>query len=269
MARLATTSDAFNAVAEPQRRHILDLLAQGERSVNEIAALLELKQPQVSNHLRVLREVELVSVRELGQQRLYRLQGEGLKPVHDWVKPFEHLWRERFDRLADYLKEWQTQGDRMQKITPFLWFDDNAEEAANFYVSVFKNSKILSVTRQQKDGPHPEGATFTVSFQLDGQEFTALNGGPHFIFTEAISLFVNCETQEEVDELWEKLTEGGEESRCGWLRDKYGLSWQIIPTILGELLQDKDPTKSGRVMQAMLQMSKIDIKALQQAYDAA
>ncbi|MFZ1242216.1 VOC family protein [Candidatus Amarolinea dominans] len=157
----------------------------------------------------------------------------------------------------------------MQKITPFLWFDDNAEEAANFYVSVFKNSKILSVTRQQKDGPHPEGATFTVSFQLDGQEFAALNGGPHFIFTEAISLFVNCETQEEVDELWEKLTEGGEESRCGWLRDKYGLSWQIIPTILGELLQDKDPTKSGRVMQAMLQMSKIDIKALQQAYDAA
>ena len=148
----------------------------------------------------------------------------------------------------------------MQKITPFLWFDTQAEEAMNFYVSVFKNSKILSVS------PGPDGKVMTGTFQLDGQEFMALNAGPQFPFTEAISFFVHCETQAEVDELWAKLTEGGEESRCGWLKDKFGLSWQIIPAVLGELLQDKDPEKAGRVMQAMLQMSKIDIKTLQQAY---
>ena len=149
----------------------------------------------------------------------------------------------------------------MQKITPFLWFDNNAEEAMNFYVSIFKNSKILSVSRG------PNGEVFTGTFALDGQEFMALNGGPHFTFTEAISLFVHCESQQEVDELWEKLTEGGEESRCGWLKDKFGLSWQIVPSILGELLQDPDPVKAGRVMQAMLQMGKIDIQALKRAYD--
>lgn len=151
----------------------------------------------------------------------------------------------------------------MQKIIPFLWFDNNAEEAINFYVSIFKNSKIISKT------PGPNGTLLTAEFQLEGQDFYALNGGPRFKFTEAISLFVNCQTQEEVDELWEKLSAGGEESMCGWLKDKYGLSWQIIPAVLGELLRDKDPEKAGRVMQAMLQMSKIDIKTLQQAYHQA
>jgi predicted 3-demethylubiquinone-9 3-methyltransferase (glyoxalase superfamily) len=155
----------------------------------------------------------------------------------------------------------------MRKITPFLWFDNNAQEAAEFYVSIFKNSKILSGAPHGNDGPHPEVTVSTVAFQLDGQEFIALNGGPYFTFSEAISLFVNCETQQEVDELWEKLTEGGEESSCGWLKDKFGLSWQIVPSVLGELLQDKDPAKSGRVMQAMLKMSKIDIQALRRAYD--
>ncbi|MCI0397583.1 MAG: VOC family protein [Chloroflexi bacterium] len=149
----------------------------------------------------------------------------------------------------------------MQKITPFLWFDNQAEEAMNFYVSIFKNSKILSVT------PGPNGTVMSVTFQLEGQEFMALNAGPQFKFTEAISFFVDCESQAEVDELWEKLTEGGEESRCGWLKDKYGLSWQIIPTALGEMLNDKDPEKSKRVMEAMLQMNKIDIKTLKQAYE--
>ncbi len=149
----------------------------------------------------------------------------------------------------------------MQKITPFLWFDGQAEEAMNFYVSIFKNSKILSTA------PGPNGMVMMGTFQLDGQEFHALNGGPMFKFTEAISLFVNCETQAEVDELWEKLSAGGEKSRCGWLKDKYGLSWQIIPTVLGKLMQDKDPEKAGRVMQAMLQMDKIDIASLQQAYE--
>ena len=156
----------------------------------------------------------------------------------------------------------------MQKITPFLWFDHQAEEAANFYVSVFKNSKILDISRYGEGGPGPEGTVMTVTFQLNGQEFTALNGGPIFKFTEAISFFVHCETQEEVDELWEKLSEGGEEGQCGWLKDKYGVSWQIIPAALMEMLQDKDPEKSKRVMEAMLQMRRIDIKALRRAYEA-
>jgi predicted 3-demethylubiquinone-9 3-methyltransferase (glyoxalase superfamily) len=139
----------------------------------------------------------------------------------------------------------------MKKITPFLWFDGKAEEAMNFYVSIFKNSKIVSANR----------------FQLDGQEFLALNGGPQFTFSPAVSFFVNCETQQEVDELWEKLSEGGEKGRCGWLKDKYGLSWQVIPSVLGEMLHDKDAEKAKRVRKAMLQMDKIDIKSLKQAYD--
>jgi predicted 3-demethylubiquinone-9 3-methyltransferase (glyoxalase superfamily) len=155
----------------------------------------------------------------------------------------------------------------MQKITPFLWFDDQAEEAMNFYVSIFKNSKILSVSRYGEAGPGQLGKVMTGTFQLNGQEFMALNGGPEFKFTEAVSLFVNCETQQEVDDLWAKLSEGGEEGQCGWLKDKYGLSWQIVPSILGELLNDKDAGKAQRVMQAMLQMHKIDISQLMQAYE--
>jgi predicted 3-demethylubiquinone-9 3-methyltransferase (glyoxalase superfamily) len=155
----------------------------------------------------------------------------------------------------------------MQKITPFLWFKDQAEEAMNFYTAIFKNSKISSVSRYGEGGPGPQGSVMTATFELDGQEFMALNGGPLFTFTEAISLFVNCETQAEVDELWEKLTEGGEESQCGWLKDKYGLSWQIVPSVLGELLNDPDAEKAGRVMNAMLQMKKIDIAGLRSAYE--
>ena len=155
----------------------------------------------------------------------------------------------------------------MPKITPFLWFDGKAEEAMNFYVSIFKNSKVGRVTRYGEAGPGPKGAVMSATFQLEGQEFMALNGGPQFTFTPAISFFVNCETQQEVDELWEKLSEGGQKDRCGWLKDKYGLSWQIIPSALGKMLGDKDPEKSKRVMEAMLQMDKIDIKGLQKAYE--
>jgi predicted 3-demethylubiquinone-9 3-methyltransferase (glyoxalase superfamily) len=154
----------------------------------------------------------------------------------------------------------------MQKIVPFLWFDGKAEEAMNFYASIFKNSKIGDVTRYGKAGPGPEGTVISATFELEGQKFYALNGGPQFAFTPAISFFVNCETQQEVDELWEKLSAGGQEQPCGWLQDKFGLSWQIIPTILGKLLGDKDPAKAQRVMQAMLQMKKIDIARLKQAY---
>ena len=155
----------------------------------------------------------------------------------------------------------------MQKIVPFLWFDGNAEEAMNFYVSVFKNSKVLSVTRYGEAGPGPKGTVMSCTFQLEGQDFYALNGGPQFKFTQAISLFVNCETQQEVDALWKKLSAGGREDQCGWLQDKYGLSWQIIPTALGRMLGDKDAKKANATMRAMLQMKKIDIKGLQQAHD--
>jgi predicted 3-demethylubiquinone-9 3-methyltransferase (glyoxalase superfamily) len=153
-----------------------------------------------------------------------------------------------------------------QKISPFLWFDGDAEEAANFYVSIFKTSEILSISRYGDAGPGPAGSVMTVSFRLEGLEFTALNGGPEFKFTEAVSFAIDCTSQAEVDELWEKLSEGGEPGPCGWLKDKFGLSWQIVPRVLIELLQDKDPEKANRVMQAMLQMSKIDIAKLEEAY---
>ena len=155
----------------------------------------------------------------------------------------------------------------MQTITPFLTFNDQAEEAVNYYVSIFKNSRVLSVSRYGEGGPGPKGSAMSVTFLLDGREYLALNGGPHFTFTDGFSLFVSCETQEEVDELWEKLSAGGEKGQCGWLKDKFGLSWQIIPTALGQLLGDKDPRKAQNVMQAMLQMTKIDIAALRHAYE--
>ncbi len=164
----------------------------------------------------------------------------------------------------------------MPKISPFLWFDDQAEEAAEFYVSVFNarpgssgDSEILGVSRYGEAGPGKPGSAMTVSFRLEGQEFTGLNGGPHHSFTEAVSFFVSCETQEEVDALWSALSDGGEEGRCGWLKDRYGLSWQIIPTALGELLGDQDPERAARAMQAMLQMTKIDIRGLRVAAEAA
>jgi len=157
----------------------------------------------------------------------------------------------------------------MQKITPFLWFDNKAEEAANFYVSIFKNSKVMNVVRYGEAGPGPKGSVMIATFQLDGQDFTALNGGPQFTFSPAVSFVVDCKTQQEVDELWERLSEGGEKMQCGWLKDKYGLSWQIVPSILPELMQTNDEKKSQNVMKAMLQMTKLDIQRLQQAYDEA
>lgn len=153
----------------------------------------------------------------------------------------------------------------MQKITPFLWFNNNAEEAMSFYSSIFKNSKVTAITRNGPQGPGPEGTLLTASFHLEGQEFVALNGGPMFKFTEAISFVVNCETQEEVDSFWEKLSEGGAESRCGWLKDKFGLSWQIVPVILPKLLSGEDKGKAQRAMNAMMQMGKIIIADLENA----
>jgi len=156
----------------------------------------------------------------------------------------------------------------MQKITPFLWFDGNAEEAMHFYVSVFKNSKIISAGRDGEETGEKE-PVMSVTFEIEGQEFIALNGGPHFTFSPAISFFVRCKTQQEVDELWEKLSEGGEKQRCGWLKDKYGISWQIIPTAFSEMMEDPDRARSERVFQAMLKMDKIDIEKLQRAYELA
>ena len=154
----------------------------------------------------------------------------------------------------------------MQKITTFLWFDTQAEEAANFYVSIFKNSKILSVTRWGDEGPGPKGSVLVVSFQLGGQEFQAMNGGPEFKFTEAISLLVNCENQQDVDYFWEKLSAGGQEIQCGWLKDKYGLCWQIVPKAMMEMLKDKDQAKVDRALKAMMPMIKLDIATLEAAY---
>ena len=152
-----------------------------------------------------------------------------------------------------------------QKISSFLWFDSNAEEAVNFYVSVFKNSRVRKTAHYGETGPGPKGSVMTVDFELDGQEFTALNGGPHFKFTEAISLVVHCKTQEEVDYFWEKLSAGGEIVECGWLKDKFGLSWQIVPDVLLELIQDDDPQRQERVMKAMMKMKKLDVAGIQQA----
>lgn len=155
----------------------------------------------------------------------------------------------------------------MQKITPFLWFDTQAEEAARFYTSIFPKSKINLVTRRGENEPGPAGSVMTVSFELEGQEFMSLNGGPVFHFTEAISFIINCETQAEVDEYWEKLSAGGEKGQCGWLKDKYGVSWQVVPTIMEKLMTGADPAKANRMMQAMLKMTKLVIAELQQAYD--
>jgi predicted 3-demethylubiquinone-9 3-methyltransferase (glyoxalase superfamily) len=153
----------------------------------------------------------------------------------------------------------------MQKITPFLWFDGRAEEAAELYTSLFKNSKVITVARYGEGGPGPKGSAMTVKFQLEGQEFVALNGGPHYHFTPAVSFVVDCKTQQEVDHFWSKLSQGGQEMPCGWVSDKFGLSWQVVPTVLPELLTDKDAAKAQRVMNAMMQMKKIDIAALQRA----
>ena len=153
-----------------------------------------------------------------------------------------------------------------QKITPFLWFDHQAEEAVGFYTSIFKDSKIGTVTRYGEAGPGPKGSVMTMGFELDGQEFVALNGGPHYQFTPAISFVINCESQEEVDHYWETLSAGGQEIQCGWLRDKYGVSWQVVPTVLIDMLHDKDAARAQRVMKAMLQMKKIDIARLEEAY---
>ncbi|MEO7989001.1 MAG: VOC family protein [Chryseolinea sp.] len=155
----------------------------------------------------------------------------------------------------------------MQKITPFLWFDGNAEEAMNFYTSIFKSAKVKSVSRYGEAGPGPKGSVMTANFELEGQEFIALNGGPLFKFTEAVSFVINCKTQKEVDMFWGKLSEGGQKSQCGWLKDKFGLSWQVVPTKLGKLMSGKDPVKSKRVMTAMLKMTKMEIDILQKAYD--
>jgi len=157
----------------------------------------------------------------------------------------------------------------MQNITPFLWFDGKAEEAMNFYVSIFKDSKVGSVTRCGESGPGPKGSVMSATFQLLGQDFIALNGGPMFTFSPAISFFVNCKTQQEVDDPWDKLSAGGEKQMCGWLKDKFGVSWQIIPTALGEMLSDPDPAISQSVMKAMMQMKKIDVEGLKRARQAA
>jgi len=206
-----------------------------------------------------------VTFEEQGIRTKMTLNHAGM-PDDENRKGAEQGWNESFDKLAGILKP-----AHMQKITPHLWFDDKAEEAVNFYVSIFKDSKIGNIARYGEEGSkisgRPKGSVMTISFRLAGQEFMALNGGPVFKFTEAISLVVNCETQEEIDDTWEKLSEGGEKGVCGWLKDRYGLSWQVVPAVLGEMMQDKDERKTQRVMAAILKMKKIDIETLKQAYE--
>ncbi len=218
-----------------------------------------------------LEMLSICSLVEQGGDTTVTIQWAPLNPTAEERRTFDAAhedmkrgWSGTFDQLADYLARGHDAGTH--KITPFLWFDNQAAEAAEFYVSIFKNSKIVSVNRYGEAGPGPKGSVMTVVFDLDGQRFIALNGGPHFKFTEAISFSVDCKTQEEVDEFWEKLGKGGQPGQCGWLKDKYGLPWQIVPTILSELLGDPDPAKAQRVTEAMLKMRKINIRTLQEAY---
>lgn len=184
------------------------------------------------------------------------------------MKTYEVTVKRTIDAAKHPFKRRCIPMQEVQKITPYLWFDNQAEEAINLYVSIFNNSKIVSETRYGEGGPFPAGSLMSATFELEGQQFMALNGGPNFKFNEAISLFVTCETQEEIDELWTKLTaNGGEEGRCGWLKDKFGVSWQIVPAVLGEMMNDKDSEKSHRAMQAMFQMNKLDINLLKEAYE--
>jgi len=204
-----------------------------------------------------------VTLEDVDGKTRMTLRHEGL-PASE-REPCSEGWHQSFDKLAESLITQEK--IRGQKITPFLWFDTQAEEAANFYVSVFKDAGIDAINRYGEAGPGPAGSVMVVSFRIEGQSFIALNGGPAFTFSPAISFVVNCETQAEVDALWEKLAEGGQTQQCGWLQDKYGVSWQIVPTVLGELLGDPDPVRANRVMQAMLQMTRLVIEDLRRAYD--
>ena len=237
----------FAALADPTRRAILAGLAAGE-------AFDQSWYPGEA--------VDTVVLVEQGGRTTLTVRYES-RAARDAVlkSRMEQGVAAGFDKLAALLTRWPGEETTMQKITPFLWFNGNAEEAMNFYVSIFRNSRVLSTM------PGPDGKLMGATFQLEGQEIKALNGGPQFSFTPAISLFVSCETQAEVDELWSRLTAGGSEEQCGWLKDRYGLSWQIIPNALGRMLGDKNREKAGRAMQAMLQMKKIDIAKMQQAFD--
>jgi predicted 3-demethylubiquinone-9 3-methyltransferase (glyoxalase superfamily)/DNA-binding transcriptional ArsR family regulator len=285
--------DVFQAIADPNRRAILTLLARQRLTLNGVADHFNISRPAISKHIKILSECGLLVIRKQGRERYCEVRPEKLSEVSAWVEQYRQIWEARLDRLDDYLQEVQKEGtvtaqgpqtsqvvlknqppfnvkkgDTMSKITPFLWFNDQAEEAMNLYVTLFKNSKVLEVSRYGEGGPGVPGSVMTASFELDGQRVLALNGGPYYTLNESFSFYVDCENQQEVDTLWEKLTAGGgQESMCGWLKDKYGLSWQIIPRALTEMLGDKDPVKAQRVMQAMLQMHKIDTRLLQQAYD--
>ena len=285
--------DVFQALADPNRRAILTLLARQRLTLNGVADHFSISRPAVSKHIKILSECGLLVIRQEGRERYCEVRPEKLSEVSAWVEQYRQIWEARLDRLDEYLQEVQKEGtvtaqgpqtsqvvsknqppfnvkkgDTMSKITPFLWFNDQAEEAMNLYVTLFKNSKVLEVSRYGEGGPGVPGSVMTASFELDGQRVMALNGGPYYTLNESFSFYVDCEDQQEVDTLWEKLIAGGgQESMCGWLKDKYGLSWQIIPRALTEMLGDQDPAKAQRVMQAMLKMHKIDTRLLQQAYD--
>lgn len=263
MDRLSTT---FAALADPTRRSILERLREGEAPVGELAEPFAISLPAVSRHLKVLAAAGLIVRGREAQWRPCRLDADPIREVAAWAAGFRGFWAGSFERL-DELPIIELGQDRrsermrqVQKIVTFLWFEDRAEEAMEFYVSLFPDSKVINVDRIP-------GGVVVGTFQMAGQEYMALQGGPMFKFTEAISLYVKCEDQADVDRLWSKLLEGGgQEQQCGWLKDRFGLSWQIIPDALTELMSDPDPAKSGRVMQAMLGMIKIDVEGLRRAH---
>lgn len=265
----------FFALADPTRRTILARLAAGEASVSELVEPFDMTQPAISKHLKVLERAGLVSVGRDGARRPRRLEPEPLEAATEWIERYREIWEASFRRLDALLEEMKAaeaqsaprhetshaarpdeRPDRsptMSKITPFLWFDAPLSEPLAYYRSIFPSMKVL----RESD--------VSAAFEIEGQRFNALNGGPKYRFNEAVSFFVDCEDQAEVDYYWDRLTEEGEESMCGWLKDKYGLSWQIIPKTLGRLLGDPDREKADRVMQAMLQMQKIDVATLERA----
>ena len=286
-------SSTFAALADPTRRAILARLSLGETTVSDLAEPFEMSMPAVSKHLKVLERAGLIERGREAQWRPCRLDAGPLKEIDDWLERYRRFWEESFERLDQYLRDVQAKQkkkqarpkkseageqavswkrrDKMPRLTPCLWFDDKAEEAAEFYLSVFKNSKILNVGRYTDEGKevhgHKAGDAMIVEFELDGQRFTGLNGGPQFQFDEAISFMIDCKTQEDVDYYWEKLTaDGGSESMCGWLKDKFGVSWQVVPSKVAELMNSSEPERAGRVMNALMQMKKIDIAALEKAY---
>jgi predicted 3-demethylubiquinone-9 3-methyltransferase (glyoxalase superfamily)/DNA-binding transcriptional ArsR family regulator len=274
MSRASTTSDVFNAIAEAHRREILSALGPGELPVGQLCERVHLTQPQVSKHLQVLRSVGLVRCRHQGRHRYYRVNAPALEPLREWVTTFEQMWNERFDRLEELLTTLpltQPPDDRqpiMTTITPFLWFDGHLDDAVSSYRSIFADFELLESSRYPQAIPAMGGQLMSATVSMAGTRVILFNGGPTYSLNPAFSLMVVVDDQAELDRVWDALCEGGAPSRCGWLTDRFGVSWQVIPRQFGELMGSPTPGVAGRVTEAMLQMVKLDIATLEAAAQA-